>query len=126
MFFLNTEFKDNVKPWTITHNNCSYCDVEYSNIYYRYDGIATPAATFAHEMLHQFGAPDYYYANDYIPQKYVDHLSKNDSKDIMFYVNKGNGIDSKFTDLDAYYVGIAPRPQVANEWNLGKSEYERG
>ena len=126
IFFINTEFQDKIKPWTITHNNCDYCDVEFTNMYYRYDGYAAPAGTFAHEMLHQFGAPDFYYANEYINQKYVDYLSKNDSKDIMYFINKGNGIESKFTDLDAYYAGIAPRPQVANEWNLGKNEYERG
>jgi hypothetical protein len=126
MFFINTEFQNQVKPWTITHNNCSYCDIEYSNIFYRFQGIATPAATFAHEILHQFGAPDFYYANDYINQRYVDHLEGSNSKDIMFYINKGTSIDSKFTALDAYYVGIGSRPKEANDWNLNQNEFERG
>ena len=124
--FINTDFKNEVKPWTITHNNCNNCKLEYSNIYYRFNGIACPAATIAHEMLHQYGAPDFYVANDYINQNYVDHLSSNDSKDIMFYINKGTNIESKFTDLDAYYVGIGSRPSEANSWNLGVSEFERG
>jgi len=125
IFYINTDFTNDVKPWTITHNNCKSCDIEYTNIFYRFRGIATPAATFAHEMLHQFGAPDFYYANDYINQRYVDYLEKTDSKDIMFFINKGTSIGSKFTDLDAYYVGIAPRPQEANEWNLNQNEFER-
>lgn len=126
LYFINTEFKNEVKPWTITHNNCNNCKLEYSNIYYRFNGIACPTATIAHEMLHQYGAPDFYVANDYINQRYVDYLSSNDSKDIMFYINKGTNIESKFTDLDAYYVGIGSRPSEADNWNLSVSEYERG
>ncbi len=125
MFYINTDFKNPHKPWTITHNTCSKCLVEFSNIYYRYESIAAPAGTIAHEMLHQFGAPDLYVSNEYIPQTYVEYLEKNGTKDIMFFINKGTSIESKFTDLDAYYVGIGSRPRVADEWNLKVSEFEK-
>ena len=123
MFYINTDFKNSIKPWTITHNTCGTCKIEFSNIYYRYEGIAAPAGTIAHEMLHQFGAPDLYVSNKYIPQEYVSYLEKNGTKDIMFYINKGSSIESKFTDLDAYYVGIGPMPSTVTEWKLGYNEF---
>ena len=126
LYFLNTEFKNSVKPWTINHSNCPYCDIEYSNIYWCFEGIATPASTLAHEILHQFGAPDLYIASNVIPQKYVDYLTANNSKDIMFYITKGSKVESKFTALDAYYVGIGSRPKEADQWLLGLSEFDKG
>ena len=33
-------------------------------------------------------------------------------------------IKVQFSDLDAYYAGIAPGPAVADQWGLGKSYYE--
>lgn len=126
MYFLNTDFNNTHKPWTIDHSTCKTCMTEFTNIFYRYEGIAAPAGTFAHEMLHQFGAPDLYVTNQYIPQTFVDYQTKNDSKDIMYFVNKGTAIESKFTDLDAYYVGIGSKPSTVTEWNLGISEHERG
>lgn len=44
--------------------------------------------------------------------------------DIMFTVNAGETIDSDFTPIDAYYVGIGARPAEADEWGLGPSEYD--
>ena len=34
-------------------------------------------------------------------------------------------VGNDFTELDAYYVGIAPRPDIANEWNLALSEHDK-
>lgn len=42
----------------------------------------------------------------------------------MFTVNAGETIDSDFTPIDAYYVGIGARPAEADEWGLGPSEYD--
>ena len=126
LFFLNTDYENKIKPWTMAHNNCPNCLVEFSNIFYRFKDMVVPTSTIAHEMMHQFGAPDFYISNQTIPDEYVKHLEKEKSKDIMFYVNTGNKINSKFTALDAYYVGIGKRPSEADKWNLGLSEYERG
>lgn len=123
-FFLNTAFDNQIKPWTISHRNCDYCNIEFTNMYVREKGKLSSAATYAHEMMHQFGAPDFYVENEIIPNTYVEYLRNNKSKDIMFYINNDSKINCKFTDLDAYYVGIASRPSEANQWNLGKSEYE--
>ena len=83
-----------------------------------------PPAAYAHEILHAFGAPDLYYEDTGIPQEFVDHCSQTGCNDIMFTVNAGETIDSDFTPLDAYYVGIGARPAEADEWGLGPSEYD--
>ena len=59
-----------------------------------------------------------------IPQEFVDYCSQTGCNDIMFTVNAGETISSEFTPLDAYYVGIGPRPAEADEWDLGPSEYD--
>jgi len=123
-YFLNTDFNNKIKPWTIGHRTCDYCNIEFTNMYVRENGKLSSSATYAHEMMHQFGAPDFYFENEIIPSSYVEYLKNNNSKDLMFYINNDVRITSKFTDLDAYYVGITSRPSEANKWNLGKSEYE--
>ena len=42
----------------------------------------------------------------------------------MFTVNSEEYISSTFTELDAYYTGIAPRPAAVDEWDLLPSEHE--
>ena len=83
----------------------------------------TPAATFAHEILHSFGAPDLYYKNARVPQEYVDHCNKIKSNDIMFTVNLGETITVNFSELCAYYVGLKDTCSEVEQWNLGKSHY---
>lgn len=88
------------------------------------DVFDAPPATYAHEILHAFGAPDLYYVDTGIPQEFVDYCSQTGCNDIMFTVNAGETIDSDFTPIDAYYVGIGARPAEADEWGLGPSEYD--
>jgi hypothetical protein len=83
----------------------------------------SPAATFAHEILHAFGAPDLYYKNSRVPQEYVDYCNKIKSNDIMFTINIGDTITVKFSELCAYYVGLKDSCSEVDEWKLGKSHY---
>ena len=46
------------------------------------------------------------------------------SYDVMYKNLISETIQVQFSDLDAYYAGIAPRPAVADQWGLGKSYYE--
>ncbi len=84
----------------------------------------SPAATFAHEILHAFGAPDLYYKNSRVPQEYVDYCNQIKSSDIMFTVNVGKSISVRFTELCAYYLGLKDSAADVEEWNLGKSYYD--
>ncbi len=125
MFFFNTPYSSDVNPWTIGHTSGDYIKLEFVNLYIKFKNFDTPTATYAHEIMHTFGAHDLYYANSWIPQAYVDHLSSIKSEDIMFTVYSSEQIRNLFSDLDAYYVGIASRPYEANVWSLGKSEFGR-
>ena len=122
LFFLNTDVSNEHNPWTLASSSCPTCKIEYSNIFIGFDGFISPTATYAHEILHQFGAPDLYYRNNVIPEEYVNYLRNTNSKDIMFTVNDGMNITVEFTPLDAYYVGIGPMPSTVSEWHLGYNE----
>lgn len=124
LFFFNTDYSNDVNPWSLGHRNGDYIKLEFSNIYMKFDNYDAAAGTYAHELMHAFGAPDMYYANDCIPQEYVDHLKDIGSNEIMYTVSLSNGITNDFTDLDAYYVGIGPRPEEADQWSLGISEHD--
>ena len=93
--------------------------VEYANVYIGSCGEKNIGMVSAHEMLHTFGAPDLYYANNTIPQEYVDHLQAIDSQDIMFNCWK----KPVFTDLDAYYVGLISSAKDVQKWGLGRSDH---
>ena len=82
------------------------------------------SAETAAEALPDQSSPDLYYVDTGIPQEFVDYCSQTGCNDIMFTVNVGETIDSDFTPIDAYYVGIGARPAEADEWGLGPSEYD--
>ena len=125
IFYFNTDKDNTVNSWAITHLNGVYTEI--INVYARddYSGgfYIMPASSFAHEILHCFGAYDLYYASSEIPQAYVDHLAKTRSKDIMYTVGLGGSITQKFTELDAYYVGLVDSCEEAETWGLGQSTY---
>ena len=124
LFFFNTDYSNQVNPWTLGYTNCSTYDVEFCNIYVKFDNsFIAPPATYAHEIMHCFGAHDLYYANTYIPQEYVDYCQKTGSNDIMYTVNDGKWIINDFTELDAYYVGLTDHCDEVEKWGLAKSEH---
>ncbi len=124
LFFFNTDYSNQVNPWTLGYTNCSEYDVEFCNIYVKFDDVfISPPATYAHEIMHCFGAHDLYYANAHIPQEYVDHCKKTGSNDIMYTVNDGKWIINDFTELDAYYVGLTDHCDEVEKWGLAKSEH---
>lgn len=123
IFFFNTEYGQGPRPWAIDSMAGDEYSPEYINLYVRFEEFFSPPATYAHEILHLFGAPDMYYENYMIPTEYVNMCTEYGSLDIMFTVNMGDEITSRFTPVDAYYVGIAERPREADDWGLGYSQY---
>ena len=123
-FYFNTEQCD-ARSWTISYSESYPLHIELTNIFVRFgEEYTSQSASYAHEILHSFGAPDFYYAGETIGQEFVDYCGESYSNDIMYTVNSGDEIIVDFTDLDAYYVGIGERPEIADEWSLGKSLYE--
>lgn len=135
IFFYNTPLKNTVTSYTYNYWKDSRYPYEFCNILTGCDGEEEAPAAYAHEILHTFGAPDLYYAdadgyNYGITQKYVDHLERTFSNDIMFttfgarnsktYYTK---ITNKLTELDAYYVGLTKSSKVQKKWGFEKSEH---
>ena len=125
MFFFNTDEYNTVNSWAVSDRHGE--ETEIINIYVRDDipggFYYMPASSFAHEIMHCFGAPDLYYATSTVPQAYVDHCRAIDSDDIMFSVNMGVTVTKLFTELDAYYLGLVDHCDDVDIWGLGKSSF---
>lgn len=125
IFYFNTDESNTVRSWAVSDQNGE--DTEIINIYARHarsDGFYyMAAATFAHEILHCFGAPDLYYASETIPQDYVDYCERTASWDIMFSTNLGETVLHLFTELDAYYLGLIDHCDEVATWGLGRSTF---
>lgn len=124
-FYFNTDYDNDVRPWSLGYTSGEGFMTEIVNLYVKFGGeFDSPPATYAHEILHTFGAHDLYYSSAAISQNYVNHCEETGSNDIMYTVNSESVITVDFTPLDAYYVGIGPRPAEVGEWNLFPSEHE--
>lgn len=125
ILYFNAKETNTINSWCLS--DISGCPVEVINIFVRDrmgDSIyLNPPSSFAHELLHCFGAYDLYYANEAIPQAYVDHCREAGSNDIMYTVNLGNKIRSDFTELCAYYVGLTNHCAEVDTWGLGQSTH---
>lgn len=127
IFYFNTDASNEVNSWELSRIDGKQIPLEFCNFYMKFDDLDMPAASFAHEMMHTFGARDLYYQSEDIPENYVKHLEETASNDIMYTVGDDDRIiPNDFTELDAYYVGIAPRPDEVDEWGLALSEHESG
>lgn len=107
------------------------CEYEMCFMLMNYKGQINAPATFAHEMLHTFGAPDLYYAGKRgITQEYVSYAKSAGTNDIMrvtwdlntnYYVY--DSVKNEITDITAYYLGLTDYSSTVQEWGLGQSDY---
>ncbi len=83
------------------------------------------AATIAHELLHTFGLPDMYYANERINEDYVNHLREIESDEIMYDHSRWDwwGTQPHFTQLDAYYLGLCDDADDLHTYQLDPDIY---
>lgn len=126
MFFIDSDFSNTANPVT-SPRAYLYGDEYYTdhiNLCVRFDEYyVTEPSSYAHEILHCFGAYDLYYENGAITAEYVMHCAESGSNDIMYYVTTGDEIYSDFTELDAYYIGLTDHSQDVKDWYLGLSDY---
>ncbi len=124
MFFFNTPDNDDVRSWTINYEPGYNNKCEFINIY-NYEGeyFIRPSAM-AHEIMHCFGAHDFYYSSDFVPQEYIDHLEEIGSEDIMYIAYNMYEIVLEFSDVDAYYVGLIDSCDEVEEWGLGVADWD--
>ncbi|MBR1798070.1 MAG: hypothetical protein IJ757_08720 [Clostridiales bacterium] len=90
-------------------------------------GQLNPPAVYAHEILHTFGAPDYYMSSyEYgITDEFVNYVQRQMYNDIMYScsdVQTGeylyDRITNEVSELTAYYVGLIDSSEIADEWGL--------
>ena len=125
MFFFNTDKTNPINPWSLSHSNGTDFNTEIINIFVCFDDVLTPPASYAHEILHCFGAPDLYYENAYITQAYVDHCQEICSNDIMYGVSFGEEMIDELSELDAYYLGLKDHCHEVEQWHLHPSDYQK-
>ena len=129
MFYFNTNNDTEERSYAIGTNLGSYYENEIINITYSNKNGTTMPGTYAHEIMHLFGAPDLYLKNTWISEEYVEYLKNSDSKDLMYTVptdldENGNIIiTAKFTELDAYYTGLIEFSIDQQEYKLARSEH---
>ena len=124
---------------TSSCTRCFYKEMPYPYeivyIFPKKNGQIDSPAVIAHEMLHDFGAPDLYMPSDgyndcRITQKYVNYAKEIRLNDIMrITYNERTGkyrydrIDQEVTEITAYYVGLTDYSATVEEWNFGESEH---
>lgn len=125
IFYFNTNEQNTVNSWSLSDRNG--VDTEIINVFVRDDYSAgfyyMSASSFAHEIMHCFGAHDLYYPSEAIPQEYVDHCRSTNSNDIMYTVGIGVTITQELSRLDAYYLGLTDSCELVDLWGLGKSTH---
>ena len=124
LFFYNTDFHNQVNSYTFSDSRDFSCDVELIDVFVKFDyQYVMPAASYAHEILHAFGAKDLYLAKNGITQEFVDYCVTENSMDIMFSVNDGPSVEREISSLDAYYIGILPECEEVSRFGLETSYY---
>ncbi len=118
----------------------AYCyQLEYRDYYYnefclinlRWNGGRNVYPdTYAHEILHIFGARDLYYTDKYdgLSRPFIDYVYENYDTDIMLgsgtnVVAYENKITSDITDITAYYLGWLNYLYEFEEYPYIKSKY---
>ncbi len=92
-------------------------------------GYNWSAGTYAHEILHLYGAPDIATANPdwQMNQRFVDDFHRRWPRDIMGGApsDAHDRVDFVLSPLTAYYVGLTRSSEDQQKWNLRQSEYDR-
>lgn len=135
MLFFNTPDSSQVTSATFVYEQDSSYEYEIVSIFTHCDGYVEVPASYAHEIMHTFGAPDLYSAdtdgtNYGIKQEYVTELENSNSNDIMYttfdaitqdcYYDK---ITNELTEIDAYYIGITDHSDVVDKWGFDASQH---
>lgn len=134
LLLFNTSRNNDVASCT----RCWYEGMEYPYeicfMYVNYGGEEESPAAYAHEIMHTFGAPDLYMADDDgynygITQEYVDYMEKTESNDIMFTTYDSNWqsvydrISNDMSEIDAYYLGWIDYSAEVEKWGFEKSQH---
>ena len=135
MLFVNTPSDFNRNSSTIVCSEDFYYPYEFVRIYCNsIDGEENPAS-YAHEILHTFGAPDLYKADDFgnncgTTQELVDYVQENLPNEIMnttydyqYGLSYYDHISNELTEITAYYIGWTDKSELVDAFGLEPSKH---
>lgn len=89
-----------------------YCEICFINLRWSTTDLELKPETYAHEILHLFGARDLYCTDTMngITREFINYVYDKYPKDIMLGnsrkgVNRNNKVDGEITDITAYFLG---------------------
>ena len=131
MMFFNTPMSNQVTSCTRNYYQGMIRPYEICYMLMNCNGYTDSPANFAHEILHAFGAPDLYTADDYgITKEYVNYVKQIGLNDIMRINEDPNTgeylydrIANEITDITAYYAGLTDYSETVDEWGFEKSQH---
>jgi len=134
MWYFNTPLSDTIRPNSLAFEKVFDYEPPYEGcfIYMQTENQLEYPATFAHEILHTFGAPDLYQSWEYgITEEYVNYVTNNNLNDIMniqcdpnTYQPVYDSIVNEITDITAYYVGLTDQSDTVDEWGFEPNMYQ--
>jgi len=127
MYYYNTPIEETELDATAFANDYSEFSYEYCGFpLYIYGKPLTPSI-YAHEILHLFGAPDYYSAMEFthsITPEYVEYCAEHHPTEIMFKSRcEDETITSELAEITAYYVGWTDKSSEVEQFGLGLSKH---
>lgn len=131
MIFLNSDIDSELGSYSRGWYEGILYPYEISFIHVQGQGFLTSAGTYAHELLHLFGAPDLYMASSgQTTDEFAAYLDSIDSNDIMYTCYDPiygylyyDVVVNEITDVTAYYLGWVDESALVAEWGLGESQH---
>lgn len=135
MTFFNTSLRNEYVSFTIPYSDGCEDEAEICYILTGCDGEQENPATYAHEMLHTFGAPDLYSSdnpeyNYNISDRFVRYCERNLPNEIMMTTydyrtqeSYYDHISNELTDITAYYIGWTDTCSLVDEFGLQESQF---
>ena len=134
--FINSPLTNDTVSFTIPYDDSlgdETCEICY--IFLCSDGEEENPASYAHEILHTFGAPDLYTYDDpatnyNIDRDFVSYCETNHPNEIMvttYDVDTDepyyDHISNELTEITAYYIGWTDSSKEAEEYGLQESQH---
>ena len=135
MLYYNTPVDFQITSNTRNHYDDMEYPYEYCSMYLHSYSIEENPASYAHEILHIFGAPDLYASygsedNYGITDEYVEYCATAHANEIMYNTYDEetgepiyDSINNILTDVTAYYIGWIDTLEEQETWNLLPSEH---
>lgn len=135
IIYYNTDDKfTDVSNTSVYYDGCNY-PYEYVSLYCNNNYCEEPPAVYAHEILHAFGAPDLYTADEYgnnygTTDELVDYIKNNLDNEIMYTTYDRvtgechySSITNDLTEITAYYIGWTDRSAIAEKFGMQSSSH---